>query len=108
MILNSNVSLVAGRGTGIGKLNKISSLGDSKSTAINTKLLLRAASTNKTARIDGKFRTRLAEDQTTMTYLATKGGAQANHDPLKHIDKLIKHHKPDLQAACEPDTMYKK
>jgi len=42
-----------------------------------------------------------------MTYLATKGGAQANHDPLKHIDKLIKHHKPDLQEACEPNKVYK-
>ena len=51
MILNSNVSLVHGRGTGITKLNKLTSLGlASNPTSFKRKLLNRAASTNQTTR----------------------------------------------------------
>lgn len=31
----------------------------------------------------------MADDQANLTYLATNGGAQANFNPVRHIEKLI-------------------
>ena len=60
---------------------------------------MRAASTNNLGKI--------GEDRSTITNLAANGGAQSNHNPLKQIDVLIKHHKPNLPEACDPDKFYK-
>jgi hypothetical protein len=57
MILNSNVTLVHGRGTGMGKLKQIRKLGESTHpSALKTKLLLRVASSNNTSRVQGRTR----------------------------------------------------
>ena len=95
MILNSNVDLVQRRGTGMDTLSskKMHLAAAQKSKAeIN-----RATSINQV----------MADDQANLTYLATNGGAQANFDPVRHIEKLIQHQKPNLQEACDPDQFYK-
>ena len=41
------------------------------------------------------------------SYLATNGGASANEDPIKKIEILIKHQKPDIITATQPSPYYK-
>lgn len=41
------------------------------------------------------------------SYLASNGGASANEDPIKKIEILIKHQKPDIITATQPSPYYK-
>lgn len=42
----------------------------------------------------------------SQTYIAINGGAQANNDPIKNIDSLIKQQKPCITNVMQPSEYY--
>ena len=51
---------------------------------------------------------RFEKSSTLLVNLAKNGSAEANHDPIKSIHRVIMREKPNIEEACRPHPMIKK